>query len=221
MGYVRQCLRETGAALKPVVMDEWNMFAIGSRQQVSNISGLFAVIVLGEIIRNKYGLACRWDLLNSWAGGNDHGLFSAGDEPGVQRWSPRPSFYYLYYLQRCLGDRFVDTHLTGDTSIHAYASTFSSGELGAALVNTSAKAVTVILDIKHFVPGARYYWYSLQGGDDNGDFSGKVTVNGEGPSGPAGGPDNYAVIKANATPTKNGIGVTVPAHGAVFLVVAH
>ena len=219
IGYIRQCLQESGAALKPVVMDEWNMFAVGSHQQVSNISGLFAVIVLGETIRSKYGLACRWDLFNGWAGGNDHGLFSAGDEPGVQRWSPRPSFYYLYYLQRCLGDRLVDTRITGDTSIRAYASTFSSGELGAALVNTSATATAVKLDLKHFVPGRRYYWYTLQGGDDNGEFSAKVTVNGEGPTGSAGGPDNYAAIKANAAAATNHIGVTVPAHGAVFLVI--
>jgi hypothetical protein len=217
MDYVQQCLQETGAAVKPVAMDEWNMFAVGSRQQVSNLSGLFGTIVIGEALRNKYGLAARWDLSNAWAGGNDHGLFSAGDEPGVPRYSPRPSFYYLYYLQRMMGDRLVDAGIRGDTSLKAYASSFSSGELGTALVNTDTTAVTVTIR----APGKNhhYYWYSLHGGDDNGDFSAKVFVNGEGPTGPAGGPADYATLKANAASTSAGIRVTVPARGAVFLVI--
>lgn len=220
MDYVLQCLHENGAAVKPIAMDEWNMFAAGSRQQVSNVSGLFGVIVLGESLKSKYGLDARWDLSNGWDKGNDHGLFSAGDEPGVKRWSPRPSFYYLYYLQRMIGDRLIASNVSGDTSLRVYGSAFSSGELGAALVNTAASPVTVTLDTRHVKPGRRYYWYSLQGGDDNGDFSGKVFVNGHGPSGPAGGPSDYATIKANAAPSAPAIRVTVPARGAVFLVIA-
>ena len=233
MDYVQQCLRENGAAIKPIAMDEWNMFAVGSRQQVSNISGLFGVIVVGEALRNKFGLAARWDLSNGWAGGNDHGLFSAGDEPGVARWSPRPSFYYLYYFQWTMGDRLVESRVSGDTCIRAYASRFSSGELGTALLNTDSVATTVTVDALHFQTARRtpgpshdrdaghlYYWYSLHGGDDNGDFSAKVFVNDKGPAGSAGGPPDYATLKANATSTSRGIRVTVPAHGAVFLVIA-
>jgi hypothetical protein len=225
MEYVQQCLRDDNAAIKPIAMDEWNMFAAGSRQQVSNVSGLFGVIVVGEALRAKFGLAARWDLYNGWGGGNDHGLFSAGDEPGVARWSPRPSFYYLYYLQRTMGDRLLESHVMGDTSIRAYCSRFSSGELGAALVNTDTVAVTVAIDAHHFPKASRssgpprghaadrlYYWYTLHGGSDNGEFSGKVFVNEEDPAG-------YATLKANAAPTSRGIRVIVPARGAVFLVI--
>ena len=219
MNYVQQSLRENGAAVKPIAMDEWNMFAIGSRQQVSNVSGLFGVIVVGEALRNQFGLAARWDMVNGWGGGNDHGLFSAGDEPGVPKWAPRPSFYYLYYFQRMMGDRLVDARMQGDTSIKAYASSFSSGELGATLVNTDTVAVNVTITTPHFKPGRNFYWYSLQGGNDNGDFSGKVFVNGKGPDVAAGGPTDYANIKANAAATSGGIRVTVPARGAVFLVI--
>ncbi|HEV9038678.1 MAG TPA: alpha-L-arabinofuranosidase [Puia sp.] len=218
MDYVLKCLRENGAATKPIAMDEWNMFASGSKQQVSNISGLFSIIVMGEALRNKYGLAARWDMLNGWAGGNDHGLFSSGDEPGVRRYSPRPSFYYLYYLQRMLGDRLVVSHLAGDTSLRAYASSFSSGEIGAALVNTSTHASTVEIEIPHFSRG-RYYWYSLEGSDDNGEFSRKVAVNGDSTMAAAGGPADYAALRAFGASAKGGVRVMVPARGAVFLVV--
>ena len=218
MEYVLKCLRENGGAIKPVAMDEWNMFASGSKQMVSNVSGLFSVLVMGETIRNRYGLAARWDLSNGWAGGNDHGLFSSGDEPGVKRWSPRPSFYYLYYMQRMLGDRLVGSELTGDTALRAYATTFSSGEIGAVVVNTSTAPSSVAVDIRHFSRG-RYYWFSLQGGEDNGEFSRKVAVNGDTTTAPAGGPAGYWKLPAFGADAKGGVKVMVPARGAVFVVV--
>jgi hypothetical protein len=218
MKYVMESLSAAGAPVKPIAMDEWNMFATGSMQQVSQISGLFADIVIGEALTNKYGLACRWDMLNAWDGGNDHGLFSAGDEEGVARWSPRPSFYHLYYLRKMQGDRLVGA-TSGDTSIIAYGSTWSSGEVNVTLVNVTSQARKVMVNGKGYAPGRRYYWYSLDGGNDNGEFSRRVLVNGSGPAGVAGGPDNYATIPAWSAPAAGGIAVTVPAHGAVFLTI--
>jgi hypothetical protein len=218
MKFVTESIAASGAPVKPVAMDEWNMFASGSMQQVSNISGLFADIVIGESLTNKYGLACRWDMLNSWDGGNDHGLFSAGDEEGVAKWSPRPSYYYLYFMQKMQGDRLVGT-ISGDTSIRAYGSSFSSGEVNVTLVNTSAKTRTVRVNGKGYVPGKRFYWYSMQGGDDNGEFSRRVFVNGRGPAAVAGGPDDYSAIPAWSAPVKDGVLVPVPAHGAVCLTI--
>ena len=217
--YVRQSVKEAGAVMKPVALDEWNMFAVGSRQQVSNVSGLFGVIVLGEALRNKFGLAARWDLMNGWAGGNDHGLFSAGDEPGVRRWEPRPSFYYLYYFERMTGDRLIGCRVSGDTAIRAYASRFTGGEVGAALVNTGGSPVTVTVAAAGLKRQKRYYWYSLQGGDDNGEFSGRVIVNGQASAAGAGGPADYATMKAFSAGSAQGVRVMVPARGAVFLVI--
>jgi hypothetical protein len=216
--YVTQACRDNGVPIKPVAMDEWNMFAVGSKQQVSNISGLFGVIVLGEALRNKYGLAARWDLSNGWANGNDHGLFSAGDEPGMLRWSPRPSFYYLYYLQRFMGDRLVQSTLTGDTTIKAYTSIFSSGEIGAALVNRGTAPVTIKLAPRHFRPGGKYYWYTLNG-DGEEEFARKVQINGHSTAAVAGGPNDYAAIPAFSAPAGKDIAVTIPGRGAVFMVI--
>jgi hypothetical protein len=218
MKFVKESLAAVGAPVRPIAMDEWNMFATGSKQQVSNISGLFADIVIGETLTNKYGLACRWDMLNAWDGGNDHGLFSAGDEPGVAKWSPRPSFYYLYFLFKLQGDRLVAT-VSGDNSIRAYGSTWSSGEVNVTLVNVSPVARTVRINGKGYAPGKRYYWYSLEGGDDNGEFSRRVFVNGEGPKGVAGGPDDYATLPAWSASTDGGVVVRVPGHGAVCLTI--
>lgn len=215
--FVTQALQTNGATVKPVVMDEWNMWAKDSKQQVSNVSGGFALLVLGESLKNLYGMTARWDLLNGWDNGNDHGLFSSGNEPGVSKWSPRPSFYYMYYFQRMLGDRMVSA--TGTSEIKAYASTYSSGQLNVTLINTSAMSLPIKVKTTNFRTGNRFYWYSLEGGTDNGEFSRKVLVNGIGPVGDAGGPANYNTLTARSASTANGIKVTVPARGAVILVI--
>lgn len=219
MSFITQTLQTNGATVKPVVMDEWNMWAKDRMQQVSNTSGVFAVLVMGEALKNKYGMSARWDLMNGWSGGNDHGLFSAGDETGIPKWSPRPSFYYMYYFQKMLGDRLVSSTVQGNSDIKAYSSTYSSGEANISVINIGASAQTVEVKIKNFRMGSRFYWYSLEGSNDNGEFSRKVLVNGAGPSAVAGGPATYATLNARSALTTNGIKISVPGRGAVILVV--
>src|SRR6185295_12270791 len=137
MSYVKQSITNVGGTVKPIALDEWNITSEGSMQQVSFINGMHATILLGEALRNKYGLTSRWDLANGWTNGNDHGLFNIGDEPGVPLWNPRPAFYYMYYFQKMIGDRLLNTIVsgTGAVNVLAYASSFTSGEKGVILVN--------------------------------------------------------------------------------------
>jgi|SRR6218665_86145 len=220
--FVKSALQTAGAQQKPVALDEWNIFATGSKQQVSHINGLHADLILGELIQNKYGLACRWDLANGWDNGNDHGMFNNGDEPdGVPKWNPRPVFYHMYFFQRFLGDRLVASSPSTPADISSYASSFSSGELGVALINKSSSDKIIQLDIKNFKTGSKFYWYTLSGGDDNNGFSRKVLVNGITSVHASGGPGNYTTIKANAAATDKGIRVRVPSRSVVFLCVDH
>jgi hypothetical protein len=219
INYITSTLTANGATVKPIAMDEWNMWAKDSKQQVSNTSGVFAVLVMGEAIKNKYGMAARWDLLNGWSNGNDHGMFSAGDEPGIGKWSPRPSFYYMYYFQKMLGDRLVTSSVTGSNTIKSYASTYTSGQVQVTIANTASTAQNVEIKMKNFYSGQRFYWYSLEGSNDNGEFSRKVLVNGSGPTLEAGGPADYATLKARSALTANGIKLTVPARGMIVVAV--
>jgi hypothetical protein len=100
MDYVKQQIAGAGLPQKPVILGEWNITSTGSKQQVSHINGLHAVMVLGESLKNKFGLTARWDLANGWANGDDHGLFNNGDEPdAVPKWNPRPAFYHMYFFE--------------------------------------------------------------------------------------------------------------------------
>src|SRR2546421_3147469 len=217
MNYLKTVFNNSGAAIKPIALTEWNIFAEGSMQQVSFVNGMHAAILLGEALKNKYGESSRWDLANGWNNGNDHGLFNIGDEPAASKWNPRPAFYYLYYFQKILGDRLLSTTSTGSADVLAYGSSFSSGEKAVIVVNKGINAQTVEVSIDHAGVGTRFYWYLLTGGTEA-EFSRKVYVNGNGPSEIAGGPANYASLKAYSSLTANGIKLSLPARSVAYVV---
>lgn len=219
MSWVASSVQSAGVTQKPVAMDEWNMQATGSDQNVSNIAGLHAVMTLGEVLKNQISMASRWDLANGWSNGDDQGMFNIGDEPGgVAKWNARPAFYYMYFFQNYFGDRMVSSSVSGSPDIVSYGSSFSSGQAGVVLVNQGSTDHVVTVSFKNFLAGSNYYFYVLNGGTDNSPFSRKVYVNSIGPGGVSGGPANYATIAANTAGISGGITLTVPAYGAVFLV---
>jgi len=218
MNYVKQQISAAGVNMKPIALTEWNIQAIGSRQDVSYIAGIHAVKALGAIIKNQFGEASRWDLANGWNKGDDQGMFNGGDEPGAPLWNPRPSFYYLYYFQKFFGDRMVsDTLQAINSDLTTYSSTFSSGQAGTIIVNSGTNNHNVAINFQHWPAGAKYYWYTLTGGTDNGNFSGQVYVNGAGPSTATGGPLTYAGIKAYSAALSGTINLLVPPHSVLYV----
>ncbi|HET9279429.1 MAG TPA: alpha-L-arabinofuranosidase, partial [Flavitalea sp.] len=219
INHVKQSLTNAGIAHKPVILGEYNIFSVGSKQAVSNVNGLHAVMVIGEALRNKIGMTGRWDLANGWDNGNDHGMFNIGDEPdGVPKWNPRPVYYYMYFFQQMLGDRLVSS-TSNASSVVSYASSFTSGETAVALINKSSSTATVQVIVNNFKKGSNFYWYKLNGGTDNGEFSRNVLVNGNASAYASGGPAGYKTISPHKTSTADGIVVTIPARGAVYLVI--
>lgn len=196
VNYINEGLSDAGHGSMPMALTEWNIFAIGSMQAVSYINGMQSAINAGELIKNKYGMACKWDISNGWGGtGDDHGMFASSDETGVPFRNPHPQFHYMYFFQRYFGDCMVKSTVSGNDNVLAYASSFSSGQVGIVLANKSRYEQKVKLDLENFISGRHMYYYLLTGGTDNGDFSRKVYINGQGPSIIAGGPSNYASIK--------------------------
>ncbi len=212
-------MAEAGMPMIPVAFTEWNIFAEGSMQQVSYINGMHAALLLGQFIQDGYGLSSRWDLVNGWSDGNDHGMFSKGGEPGVDPYNPRPAFFYMYYFQNYFGDRMTGSTVTGNDKVVAYSSSFTSGETGIVLINKSTSHETVGIEIENVTYGASYYYHTLTGGSDNGDFSRKVLINGIETDEQGGGPDEYATIKARSSETEGGITVALPGLSVVYLMV--
>lgn len=221
MEYMKTNIPVNGAAMKPIVLDEWNITSEGSMQQVSFVNGMHATILLCEAVKNKYAATNRWDLANGWDNGNDHGLFNNGDEPGVPRWNPRPAFYYMYYFSKMVGDRMLGVATVGaGTNVMCYASSFTSGEKGAILINRSTDPQTALIKLENAKPGNRFYWYTLAGGTDNGEFSRKVFVNGKGPAELSGGPAlEYSSIKPYSASSAGGITLLLPARSVLYVVI--
>lgn len=218
MTYMEQMSQRNNVAMKPVALTEWNIFAIGSKQRVSYINGMHSILVLGELIKNKFALACRWNLANGWADGNDHGMFSQHNEPGVPRFHPRPVFHYMALFQRFFGDHMMVSKTTGDTNVVVYASGFNSGEAGIMLMNKGSEDQVVQIGFKDFQAGPRCYWYTLTGGDENGDFSRCVLINSMEPDLPAGGPDLES-IRAFCANIDEQIVLDLPGYGTIFTLV--
>ncbi|MEO5564184.1 MAG: T9SS type A sorting domain-containing protein, partial [Chitinophagaceae bacterium] len=219
MNYVTQNVQANGGAAKPIALTEFNIFAVGSMQQVSHINGMHAAITTGELMKTKFGQATRWDLANGWDNGNDHGMFSQGDEPGIPKWNPRPDFYHLYYFGKYCGDHLVNSSVAGSPDVLSYATLFSSGQAGIMLFNKGLGNQIVKVNFQNFPVGARYYWYSLSGSNDNGEFSRKVLVNGKAPTNATGGPLDYATLKPDAAVSNDDVKITVPGRSAVYMLV--
>jgi hypothetical protein len=219
MAYMKQVSADNHVDIKPVALTEWNIFAAGSKQMCSYINGVHAAIVLGELAKNKYGMASRWDLANGYNNGNDHGMFSRGDEPGIPLWNPRPVYYYMYYFQQFFGDELIDATVSGSSNVLVYASKFSSGQVGLVVVNKGADKQIISIKTTNFKSGKRYYLYNLTGGDDNGEFSQKVFVNGEGSKYQAGGPPDIEKIKPLSATAGSNIRINSSAYSVQYILI--
>ncbi len=225
MNYLLGDIPSGGNAQKPIAMTEFNITSQGSQQQISFVNGMAGVLTVGEQIKNHYGEASRWDLANSWAQGNDQGMFynsAAGGDPDVNEsnWNPRACFYTLYFFQRFMGDRLVSAAST-NSDLVSYSSTFAgTNHIASVIVNKGTVDKVVDVNINHFPMGANFYTYTLKGGTDNGEFSAKVSVNGVAPSQAIGGPLNYGSIAAGSTPRSgNNLLVFCPARSIVYIAV--
>jgi hypothetical protein len=217
--HMQKVCQRNQVELKPVALTEWNIFAVGSKQSCSYISGMHAVIVMGELIKNQFGMANRWNFANAYDSGDDNGMFNIGDECGVPKWNPRPAFFYMVYFRKFFGDHMIKTQTSGNDDIVVYGSSFNSGENGLIVINKGNSSQTLNIKVELPEKQGRYYYYSLTGGKDNGDFSQQVFVNGCAPSHKTGGPiDQLTGIKAfSSTYATDGITIESPAYSVQFI----
>ncbi len=216
--YVWGELDKAGKPHLPVALTEYNIFAVGSKQAVSHVNGMHAILVINEAVKNGFGAALRWDLANGWNNGDDHGMFSSGDEPGIVQYSPRPVFFDLYYFQKYTGDVLLNSLVNGDSKIVVIPTAFSSGQVGTVIVNTGRTQQITRLNLKNFRYGDRYFTYTLTG-TPNTDFSRKVFINGVGNNLDAGGPENYERIFANSSLISDEIRIYAPPLSVTFVLI--
>jgi hypothetical protein len=147
-------------------------------------------------------------------------MFNNKDESGVPDWNPRPVFFYMYYFQKYFGNYMIKSTVSGDQNVLAYASLFSSGEIGIVIINKGSNYASVRINMPTFGYGERYYMYNLSGSTDNGSFSQKVYVNNNEPSNQTGGPiNNLSSIKSWSRIITGPIVIASPAKTVQFILV--
>jgi hypothetical protein len=220
--FMRGDIAKKGAYSKPIALTEWN--DSGSEAVLtSTTNGVQAVVAFCEMMKNNYGMSCRWLVANGGTGG----MFYDNNPPapGTPLWNPRPDYYYISYLQRFTGDHTVSTTVTASpvyNDILAYATRFASGEIGVVVVNKGNTNKVVTLATGNIGVGGKYYVYTLTGAND--DTYGKsqaVVVNGVGPTsvpwGP--GPQSLDTIKAWAYPVGSQIKLASPARSVQYVMI--
>ena len=222
MEFLKSNTAANNVDMKPLALTEWNIFALGSKQACSYISGIHAALVLGELIKQQYGQASRWDLANGYSNGDDQGIFNNRDEPGVPNWNPRPAFFYMYYFQKFFGDHVLKSTVKSNQNVVCYASSFASGEIGLVIINKGTMGEMIRINIPDFSYGERYYMYTLTGGTDNGSFSQKVYVNNHPPDNLTGGPiNNIEDLKAWSDIISQPVTFYSPEYSVQYVLIDH
>jgi len=212
--FINQDIVNKSASVKPIALTEWNMSGI-DLAKTSVVNGMQSVIIFCEMIKRGYGMSSRW-LVANW---ESDGMFYKGDDSSIPAWSPRPDFFYAYYLQRFFGDHAIKIS-SSLSDVVAYASIFRSGELGVVIVNKGLTERVVRLSPGDRGIGEKYYVYSLTGGNDNGEFSQYVYVNDVGPTGAYWGPiEDLEDIPARAYPITNEIKLLSPGRSVQFILI--
>jgi hypothetical protein len=217
IAFIRQDIANKGAAVRPIAMTEWNITGISptNANETSIANGMQAVVLFCEMLNNNFGMSARWLVANWDADGMFY--YKSPPDPGIPLWNPRPDFYYIYELQRVVGDHVLAASVTGTSTVYAYATRFISGHTGVVVVNDGSNDKVVRLDPQSIGVGARCYVYTLTG-IDNSTWPQAVVVNGQGPSGTAWGPlDSLQKIPADAYPIGSSIVFPSPARSVEYI----
>ena len=213
MDYIKQDIQKKGASSKPVALTEYNIgFGDDPRMiGTSFINGMQSVVLFNELIKNNFGLSCRWLLVSG-----EGNLFYGGSDNNYLN-HPRPEFYYTIYLQNFTGDHSISAS-SSNKDILCYATRFSSGETGVVIINKNTTERVVSINANLIGVGNNYYIYSFTGGTDNDPFSQNVYINGNGPDTYQWGPyENLNSIPADKYSTGNEIKFTSPGKSIQYI----
>jgi hypothetical protein len=209
--YVNTDIAKYKAHSKPLALTEYGMSPGASANEArSYINGMQAVVLICEMIKNKFSLGARWFLNTMLAGDGFSSSYTN---------HPFAEFYYLTYLQQFFGDVAINT-TSSNPNVLCYASKYSSGETGMVIVNKDTTVQTISVSTDSVGVGSKYYIYTFTSDKDSGNFSPHVYINGEGPDTYQFGPYNSLFnIKACAYTIDNEIKFTLPGRSVQMITI--
>ena len=196
----------------PVAMTEFNLR--GGNKEVSQLSALFLSQIIGELIKNNYGMFMLWDMQNGTrSDGGDMGFVSWKDSI-LPNGTPRPSFFTYYYLNKISGDQMINA-VSNDDSVSVYSTSFTDGHLGLWITNIAGNKKSVSIAPNGFT-GKNIFWYELTAPSDT---SKKVYINGyTNNQYSQGGPLGYDTIKPFSHPCGSTASIDIQPSSVNFII---
>lgn len=144
----------------PLCMTEFNC---RGRHRITMTNALFTSQVIGELIKNRYGLANIW--VSEWKHNDTEANATAGflavEDPNQPDYSARPSYMPFHLYGKCFGDQMLASQINGSSALKVYASRFSSGEVGLVVINPTAIPEKATFRLDTTFKQYEAYWYEL------------------------------------------------------------
>jgi hypothetical protein len=200
----------------PIAFTEYN---IQGPYTTNIVNGLFTADALAVMIKNHNSLATIW--VNEWKideNNTTHGILSLND-PDQPDYTARPVYTPFYYYGKFFGDRMIETTVSGSSQIRAYASLFSSGEIGVTIINYSDSEKKIKLDYggTSNKPDTLYYFSVFAENKNIGNK--RFFVNGYTGDTQGGGPVNLDEVPAFARKITDSSFVKIPQYSINFFVI--
>ncbi len=179
----------------PVALTEYNN---RGNLTTTMANAIFVAQVIGELMKNGYGMATLWVGEWKWAPGT-HGVIAVSD-PDQPDYSPRQTYMDFRYYRSYFGDYLINATSDND-SVKIYASRFSDGKIGLCLINESSKRQNVRLNIQDLSQTGGQdtaWWYEIYANNIN-ITNKKFYINGQTGTTPGGGPKDFAKVKPYCT----------------------
>ncbi len=204
----------------PVALTEFN-----SRGNFTTtmVNGVFFSQLLGEIIKNGLGMSTMWN--GEWKYNTTNpddqvkSLLAIGD-PDQDDYTPYANYMVYHFYGKTFGDHMLGVNYSSD-DVGAYASRFSTGEIGVVLVNESSSNKAVKLNLNNL---ADYkitdaFWYEIYASSflyrDT-----KFYINGETGTTEGGGPDNFDEVLPYKKHFSNGDTIIILAYSMNYIVLS-
>jgi hypothetical protein len=187
------------------------------------VNGVFFSQILGEIIKNKIGLATTWT--GEWKyNPNDpdnqvKSLLAIGD-PDQNNYTPYAAYMAYHFYGKTFGDYMMKAN-ADNPDVGVYASRFKTGEIGVVVVNESSSNTAIKLNLNKLgnykITDA--YWYEIYSNSflyrDT-----KFYINGETGTTKGGGPDNFDKVLPYKKSFSNGDTIIIPPYSMNYIVLA-
>ena len=199
----------------PVAMTEYNN---RGNLTTTMANAIFVSEVLGELMKNGYGMATLWVGEWKWAPGT-HGVIAVSD-PDQPDYSPRQAYMDFRYYHAYFGDYLIGAS-SGNDSVKVYASRFSDSSIGLSLINEASTDRKIRINVTGLSDTARFgnaYWYEVYA-ENIREANKKFYINGQTGTTPGGGPEDFAGIRPYGSPFENHAIVKLRPYSVNFMVI--